>query len=130
MTVKVYKQNQGSDEPETKMTKQGGGSTRAWFAGVTAAVLLACVLAGTESAALIPVLVGVSPLFAPTAIYYFLVKDPKAVLWCGIVLAGLTIPTALTLLAASEPPYALVGLTFFLTLSSSIAGALLPRQPS
>lgn len=113
-------------------------ATRAWFAGTIALGLLACEVGGFVRAGLEPglALLGVIvqfPLFIPTAIYYFFVKSPKAVLWCGIALAVFTAPVAAILLQGSDPTLSQMmfgGLSLFMMLMTSLAGAVLGRRRS
>ena len=113
-------------------------ATRAWFAVTIALGLLACEVGGFVRAGLEPglALLGVIvqfPLFIPTAIYYFFVKSPKAVLWCGIALAVFTAPVAAILLQGSDPTLSQMmfgGLSLFMMLMTSLAGAVLGRRRS
>lgn len=111
---------------------------RAWFAGAIAVVLLVCEVGGFIRAGLEPAvaLVGVVvqvPLFIPTAIYYFFVRSPKAVVSCGIGLAIFTVPVGAILLQGSDPtlPQTIFGgMSFFMALMTSLAGVVHGRRPS
>ena len=106
---------------------------RTWLAAGTALVLLVSLLvagiqANIEGPVILFLLIFQIPLFVPTAIYYFGATGPRAAWVCGIILAGLTIPLALLVPILDEPPYFLVGTVLFLTLISSIVGAVISRS--
>lgn len=115
------------------MPKDQTTHVRTWFAAGTALVLLvSLVMAGVQANIDGPIilflLVFQIPLFVPTAIYYFGATEPRAAWICGLILAGLTIPLAFLVAILEEPPYFLAGTVMFLTLISSVVGAVISRS--
>lgn len=106
---------------------------RLWFAGVTVIVLLASLVvlaarSNIEGPVAIVLIIFQIPLFVPAIVYYFGATEPSAAKVCGMILAGLTLPVAFLVGIMEEPPYTLVGGVFFLTLISSIVGAVISRS--
>ena len=107
--------------------------TRNWIAAAVTVTMLICFVAATavrdiEGWTALIVLIFQLPLFVPTAIYYRFVKGQKAVLVCGVLLLALSIPAAVSTVILDPPPYFWMGAAFFLTLITSIVGAVAGRS--